>query len=289
MNIQATDIALAGTVTPCRQCMCTLLPMAGQSTAPAAMATRVAVERWTGMKRCSRQRARPDSSPPRTERPHAPGKASTTGAAPRAPVLESCCFRYACRTVHATRRRDETRGIENRMETTTSVPQTHEVAAFSLRTSRLGHVEPDRWWRYPSLTRSRRCLMLNARNVARRSEHYAPGQTTVVVFCLVWWCDGAVAEYSMWAEAGRSALRFGGRYTGAACALPAAPDRERRCLQSGKVRNRVASTIPSAPWWPGGTTRDDRDGRGVESGRFRCDGRRGKDQMRRLRKDRRMQ
>lgn len=101
------------------------------------------------MKWGSRQRARPDCGPPRTAYPRAPEEASTTGAAPHAPVLEPCCFLHAYRTVHATDRRDVTRSLENRMETTTSVPQTREDVAFSLRTSR---VEAPRFHGSPKVT-----------------------------------------------------------------------------------------------------------------------------------------
>ena len=72
----------------------------------------------------------------RTERPSPPGEASTTGAAQRALVLEPGSFRYAYRTGQAARCRDVARSLENRMETTTSVPQTQEDGASSLRTSR---------------------------------------------------------------------------------------------------------------------------------------------------------
>ena len=65
--------------------------------------------------------------------------------------------------------------------------------------------------------------------------------------------------------------------------------RERGRLESREIRIRVTNTIPSAPWWPRGTTRDRRDGRGIESGRFPCDDGRGADRMGSLRKRQRMQ
>ena len=73
----------------------------------------------------------------RTERLRPPGEASTTGAAQRALVLEPGSFRYAYRTGLAARCRDIARSLENRMETTTSVLQTREDGALSLRTSRV--------------------------------------------------------------------------------------------------------------------------------------------------------
>ena len=73
----------------------------------------------------------------RTERPRPPGEASTTGAAQRALALEPGCFRYAYRIGHAARRRDVARSLENRMETSTLVPQTREASALSLRTPRI--------------------------------------------------------------------------------------------------------------------------------------------------------
>lgn len=72
----------------------------------------------------------------RTERRLPPGEASTTGAAQRARVLEPRSFRYAYRTGQAARCRDLARSLKNRMETSTSVPQTREDGALSLRTSR---------------------------------------------------------------------------------------------------------------------------------------------------------
>ena len=72
----------------------------------------------------------------RTERPRPPGEASTTGAAQRALALEPGSFRYAYRTGQAARCRDVARSLENRMETTTSVPKPREDGALSLRTSR---------------------------------------------------------------------------------------------------------------------------------------------------------
>ena len=96
----------------------------------------VAVERWTGPKRGGRLPARPDSGPAGTERPRPPGEAWTTGAAQRVLALEPGCFRYAYRSGHAARRCDVTRSLENPMETITSVAQTREGAACSLRTSR---------------------------------------------------------------------------------------------------------------------------------------------------------
>ena len=73
----------------------------------------------------------------RTERLRPSGEASKTGAAQRALVLEPGSFRYAYRTGHAARCRDVARSLENRMETTTSVLQTREDGALSLRTSRV--------------------------------------------------------------------------------------------------------------------------------------------------------
>ena len=72
----------------------------------------------------------------RPERPRPHGEASTTGAAQRALALEPDSFRYAYPTGHAARCRDVARSRENRMKTTTSVPQTREDAALSPRTSR---------------------------------------------------------------------------------------------------------------------------------------------------------
>ena len=92
--------------------------------------------RMTGSTRGGRLPARPDSGPAGTERPRPPGEAWTTGAAQRALALEPGCFRYAYRSGHAARRCDVTRSLENPMETITSVAQTREGAACSLRTSR---------------------------------------------------------------------------------------------------------------------------------------------------------
>ena len=78
----------------------------------------------------------------RPERPRPHGEASTTGAAQRALALEPDSFRYAYRTGHAARCRDVARSLENRMKTTTSVPQTREDAALSPRTSRINAPYP---------------------------------------------------------------------------------------------------------------------------------------------------
>ena len=100
----------------------------------------VTLERWTGPKRGGRPPARPDTGPARTERPRPLGEAWTTGAAQRALALEPGCFRYAYRSGHAARRCDVTRSLENLMKTITSVAQTREGAACSLRTSRVDAV-----------------------------------------------------------------------------------------------------------------------------------------------------
>ena len=111
-------------------------PRRGHAPVETPAGSTVAVERWTGSKRGRRLPARPDSGPARTERPRPLGEAWTTGAAQRALALEPGCFRYAYRLGHAARRCDVTRSLENPMETITSVAQTREGAACSLRTSR---------------------------------------------------------------------------------------------------------------------------------------------------------
>ena len=105
------------------------LPAPGHAPAGAPVGSRPAAERQTGTKR---------GGAARTERPCPPGEASTTGAAQRALALEPRSFRYAYRAGHAARCRDVARSLENRMETTASVPQTREDGALSLRTSRIG-------------------------------------------------------------------------------------------------------------------------------------------------------
>ena len=115
-------------------------PRRGHAPVETPAGSTVALERWTGPKRGGRVRARPDSGPPRTERPRPLGEAWTTGAPQRALALEPGCFRYAYRSDHAARRCDVTRSLENLMKTITSVAQTREGTACSLRTSRTGAV-----------------------------------------------------------------------------------------------------------------------------------------------------
>ena len=112
-------------------------PRRGHASVETPAGSTVALERWTGPKRGGRVRARPDGGPARTERPRPLGEAWTTGAPQRALALEPGCFRYAYRSGHAARRCDVTRSLENLMKTITSVAQTREGAACSLRTSRI--------------------------------------------------------------------------------------------------------------------------------------------------------
>ena len=105
-------------------------PPPGHAPAGAPVGSTPAAERRTGTKR---------GGAARSERPRPPGEASTTGAAQRALALEPGSFRYAYRTGHAARCRDIARSLENRMETTTLVPQTREDGALSLRISRTSY------------------------------------------------------------------------------------------------------------------------------------------------------
>ena len=112
-------------------------PRRGDAPVETPAGSTVAAERWTRPKRGRRLPARPDSGPARTERLR-PLEAWTTGAAQRALALEPGCFRYAYRSGHAARCCDVTRSLESLMKTITSVAQTREGAACSLRTSRIG-------------------------------------------------------------------------------------------------------------------------------------------------------
>ena len=106
-------------------------PPPGHAPAGAPVGSTPAAERPTETKRCGTAQ---------TERPRPPGEASTTGAVQRALALKPGSFRYAYRTGQAARCRDVERSLENRMETSTSVRQTPEDDALSLRTSRIGAV-----------------------------------------------------------------------------------------------------------------------------------------------------
>lgn len=113
-------------------------PRGGNATAGTSAGSTAAAERWTETKRRGPPRSVPGSDPLLTDRPLTQGEASTTGVAKRALALEPGRFRYAYRTGRAARRGDVTRGIENRMETITSMAQARGDAFSSSRTSRQG-------------------------------------------------------------------------------------------------------------------------------------------------------
>ena len=119
-------------------------PHCGHAPAETPAGATIAAERRTKTKRAGRLRARLDGGgAARTQRTRLPAKAPTTGAAHRALALELGRFLYAYRRGHTVRCRDATRSLKNRMETITSMPQTGEGAAFSLRTSRKAPHRPD--------------------------------------------------------------------------------------------------------------------------------------------------
>ena len=111
--------------------------------------------------------------------------------------------------------------------------------------------------------------MLSARRVARRIEHHAPGQTTVVVFCLVWRCGGVMPNILCGLKPGGRRCAVGG------CTLVQRVPYQPPLTEKGDACNRERSdtVLPLRSLRSRGGREegqgDDRDGRGVESGRFR--------------------